>query len=557
VAKARGRTTLTPASAKASIPAMSSTTLSHSHWPADTSEQILDTTVGGVLRDAAAEAADAPALIEGAADPARARRWTYSELREQSERMAQALLERFDPGEHVAVWAANQPEWLMLEFGAALAGLVLVTVNPAYRPAELAYVLGQSGAAGIVLASQHRGQDMLAALASVRAQLPRLREVIPLSAWDSFLATGNKRSPLPDVHPYDAAQIQYTSGTTGFPKGALLHHRGLTNNARLTVRRVQMQPGEVYLNPMPLFHTAGSGTVTLGSVQALGTQVLVPAFQPGLVLELAERERANLLLAVPTMLIAMLEHPALDGRDLTSFRVVISGGALVPPDVVQAIERRLGARFSIVFGQTETSPIITMTGLEESFKDRSTTLGRPLSQTEVKIADPTSGETLPCGEVGELCASGYLVMTGYYDMPEATAAAIDTDGWLHTGDLGSIDERGYCRIEGRLKDMIVRGGENIYPREIENALFEHPAVGEVAVLGIPDRHWGEQVAAFIRPAAAGPPPDFRELDAYLRGRLAPYKRPRIWKLVDEFPLTASGKIQKHILREQYNAEATE
>jgi len=378
-------------------------------------------------------------------------------------------------------------------------------------------------------------------------------QTVALSRWAEFLASARDGTRLPAVAPDAPAQIQYTSGTTGEPKGALLHHRGLTNNARLAFEVLGARAGDVCLSAMPLFHTVGCGMGVLGTAQIGGSYVVVGAFEPGLMLEVAERERANLMLAVPTMLIAMLEHPAIATRDLSAVRVVASGGSLIAPELVRAIEERTGARFVIQYGQTEASPVITMTSPSDGFEQRSTTLGRPLPHTEVKIVDPATGATVTYGAVGELCARGYMVMSGYHEMPEATTAAIDAEGWLHTGDLASTDERGYCRIEGRLKDMIIRGGENIYPREIENLLFEHPAVGEVAVVGIPDATWGEQVAAFIRPAAGvtGSKIDTAELQAFARARLAGYKCPRIWEVVEEFPLTASGKIRKHLLRDRY------
>jgi fatty-acyl-CoA synthase len=414
-------------------------------------------------------------------------------------------------------------------------------------------VLAQSRSAGIFLAEEYRGNWMAEALESVRNELPGLREAVVLSRWAEFLASGRNATRLREVAADAPAQIQYTSGTTGEPKGALLHHRGLTNNARFAFEVLGARAGEVCLSAMPLFHTVGCGMGVLGTVQIRGSYVLVGAFEPRLMLELAERERANLMLGVPTMLIAMLEHPEIATRDLSALRVVASGGSLVAPELVRAIEERIGARFVIQFGQTEASPVITMTSPSDDFEPRSTTLGRPLPHTEVKIVDPATGATLTCGAVGELCARGYMVMSGYHEMPKATAAAIDADGWLHTGDLASMDPRGYCRIEGRLKDVIIRGGENIYPREIENLLFEHPAVSEVAVVGVPDATWGEQVAAFIRPAAsmAADEIDTDELQAFTRAHLAGYKCPRIWEIVDEFPLTASGKIRKHVLRDRY------
>jgi fatty-acyl-CoA synthase len=526
--------------------------LSESHYPADQSEPVLDSTVGGILRDAAEAAPDCCALVGGHPDPAARRRWSYGELLGDAERCARALLGRFAPGERVAVWAPNIPEWEVVEFGAALAGLILVTVNPAYKPRELAYVLRQSGAAGIFLLPEFRGNQMTQSLEAVEGELPQLREAILFSGFDEFLASADSAQPLPDVGPDDPVQIQYTSGTTGFPKGALLHHRGLTNNARLTLGQLQLAPGETYVNPFPMFHTAGCGAGALGCVSHQLTHVPVLAFDPALMLDLIESERAGALAGVSTVLIALSEHDDFDRRDLSSVRVALSGGALVPPTLVKHIEERLGVRFSIIYGQTESSPVITQGRLDDSFEDRSTTVGRPLPQAEVRIVDPGSGETVPCGVVGELCTRGYLVMHGYFEMADATEAAVDARGWLHTGDLASMDDRGYCRIEGRLKDMIIRGGENIFPREIEQRLFTHDSVSDAAVVGIRDEKWGEQVCAFVR-AVPGAVPDTAELDAYVRAELAAYKAPRIWVFVEEFPMTASGKVQKFVLRERFEA----
>ena len=356
---------------------------------------------------------------------------------------------------------------------------------------------------------------------------------------------------LPEVRPGDIAQIQYTSGTTGFPKGAELRHRGLTNNARFYAERIGLQPGEVYVNPMPLFHTAGCGMGVLGTAQRLAVHVPVLAFDPALVLELCEAQRAAVFGGVPTMLIALLGHPDLELRDLSSLRAAVSGGAPVPAELVRRVEERLGVRVSVVFGTTECSPLLTQVKLDDSVHDRAGTLGSPLPQTEIKIADLATGQPVPVGQAGELCARGYMVMRGYHDAPQATATAIDAGGWYHTGDLASIDARGYLRIEGRIKDMIIRGGENIYPREIEDALFTHPAVAEAAVVGVPDETWGEVVAAFVRPAPGQPAPDPEELRAHCRQRLAPNKTPLHWVFVDAFPMTPSGKIQKYKLREEF------
>jgi fatty-acyl-CoA synthase len=533
---------------------MRTSPLVQSYWPADTSEPILETTVGSILRDAAARTADLPALVEGVPDPTARRRWTYGELLDQAERVARALLGRFAPGERVAVWANNIPEWVLLEFGAALAGMTLVTVNPAYRSGELAYVLKQSRANGIFLVPEYRGNPMAATLEALRPELTELREAILFSDWRSFVASGSPTERLPAVRPEQAAQIQYTSGTTGFPKGAVLHHRGITNNARLYMRRLGTAPGDVYVNLLPLFHTAGCVMGTLGPVQHLATQVLMPFFDPALQLALIESERATSFGGVPTMLIALLEHPDFPKRDHSSLRSAWTGGATVPPELVRQIESTLDIPLLIGLGQTEASPVLTLVRLDDTPEDRSMSLGRPLPQTEVKIVDPATGQTVPPGTVGELCTRGYLVMTGYFENPAATAAAIDLDGWLHTGDLGSMDTRGYCYFAGRLKDMIIRGGENIYPREIEQLLFSHPKVADVAVVGLPDPKWGEQVAAFVRPAV-GQHPTAEELFAYCRQHLSPHKTPRYWEFVAGFPLTPSGKVQKFVLRDRVVAAA--
>jgi fatty-acyl-CoA synthase len=525
--------------------------LRESYYAADQSDQVRETTVGGILREAANAAADQPALIGGHPDPAERRRWSYDELLQDAERCADALLGRFETGERIAVWAPNVPEWEIVEFGAALAGMILVTVNPAYKPGELKYVLEQSGSSGIFFMPEFRGNPMEQSLHGVRAELPLLREAIAFTELEAFLSSGSGGERLPAVAPEDPVQIQYTSGTTGFPKGALLHHRGLTNNARMTLGLIGLAPGEVYVNPFPLFHTAGCGLGALGCVSHRLTHVPVLAFEPGLMLDLIEQERASALAGVATVLIALTEDPSFDRRDLSSVRAAISGGALVAPELVKRIEDRLGAPFSIIYGQTEASPVVTQGRPDDSFEDRATTVGRPLPQTEVKIVDP-GGRTLPCGDVGELCARGYLVMNGYYEMPEASGEAIDQEGWLHTGDLASMDERGHCRIEGRLKDMIIRGGENIFPREIEQRLFIHEQVADVAVVGIPDEKWGEQVCAFVR-AAPGCAPEKEDLDAHVRTELAAYKAPRIWVFVEEFPMTPSGKIQKFVLRDRLTA----
>lgn len=528
--------------------------LTMSYWPADTSREIEEMAVGEALRRAAAEVPDTTALVTGVPDPERRQRWTYLDLLEQSERAAQALLSRFAPGDRVAVWANNIPEWVLLEYATALAGITLVTVNPTLRANELVYVLGQSRSDGIFFVPEYRGNLMAETLARVREHLPALRETISFTDWHEFCREGSPTQPLPEVAPGAPAQIQYTSGTTGIPKGAILHHRGVVNNARLSyVDRLKLEPGNVQLSPMPLFHTAGCVISVLGALASRGTLVLPPFFEPALCLDLIEAEWTGTVVGVPTMLLRLLDHPRFASTDLSHVTRVLSGGTVVPPPLVRRIEAVFAATCSIVFAQTEASPVITQTSPSDATSDRVGTVGRPLACTEVKVADPHSGEPLTIGQVGEICTRGYHVMTGYFDQPQMTAATIDTEGWLHTGDLASMDARGYCRIEGRLKDMIIRGGENIYPQEIEHVLFARDDVADVAVVGVPDEVWGEQVVAFVKPAA-GRTLDQKELFAYCRQHLAPHKTPRHWIFIDEFPLTASGKIQKYVLRDQFQAE---
>jgi fatty-acyl-CoA synthase len=531
------------------------TPLSTSYWPAERREPLRQTTIGRLLRDAARDVPDRVALVDGQPDPAARRRWTYAELLGEAEAAAQALLARFEPGDRVAVWAANRPEWVVLQLGAGLAGLVLVTVNPAYRAQELEYVLRQSRSVGLVHEAAYRGTFMTAVVDEVRPRLPDLRDVACFDDWDDFLASGRRAEPrpLPEVQPADPVQIQYTSGTTGFAKGALLHHLGAVNAAAFSAERAGFAEGDVWIDPIPLFHVGGSVLTGVGTIVRRGTHVVVPGFEPGLVLELVEAERGNLLLAVPTMLVALLDHPVRPRRDLTSIRTVMSGSSTVPAELVRRTKALLSCDFSILFGQTELHGVLTQTHPTDTDDDQAETIGRPLPQVEVKVADPATGHALPIGEPGEICARGYQAMLGYFELPEATAATLDHDGWLHTGDLGSMDERGYLRITGRLKDIIIRGGENIHPREIEELLSTHPAVGEVAVLGVPDPRWGEQVGAVILPAPGRPSPTPGELHAYCRAHLAAFKTPRVWYFVDELPLTPSGKVQKFVLRERIRA----
>ncbi len=524
-------------------------TLTQSLYEMDLGDPLVEEPIGTVLLRAAERHRQAIALVDGDPDPAARRDWTFEALAADAQRVAHALLRRFSPGDRVAIWSSNSPEWVLIEFGAALAGLVLVTVNPAYLGRELAHVLSQSQARGIFVQDLYRGRNLLAVLDEVRGTLPALETVIPMSGWDEFLDATGEGQPLPTVAADDLAQIQYTSGTTGAPKGACLTHRGLANNGRLYARAIGAVPGDVWINPMPMFHTAGCGLATLGALQTGGVHVIPPGFRAAEILDLFERERGTVMLCVPTMLVRILEERRSRERAPASWRLVTLGGAPVSPDLVREAQDELGVEVGIGFGQTEASPYLTHTVAGDDHPGWMETVGRPLPHTDVKIVDPASGDLLPVGTPGEICGRGYGIMPGYFRDEATSRLVLDADGWLHTGDIGSMDAQGYVRVHGRLRDMIIRGGENIYPREIEEVLSAHPGVAAVAALGLPDPVWGETVVAFVQ-AKAGASPSADELDSFCGERLASYKRPGQYHFVDAFPETASGKVQKFVLRDR-------
>lgn len=523
--------------------------LADSRWPADHSIALLETTVGDLLRQCAAETPDRVAFVEGLSAVAGRRRWTYRQLLDSAEAVARALLRRFKPGERVAVWSQSRAEWVLLQHGAGMAGLVLVTVNPAYLEDELAHVLASSGAAGIFYTERYRDNDTAALVRAVRPRLGALREAIGFGDWDAFVASADSALPLPLVKPGDMVQIQFTSGTTGRPKGACLHHRGLINAARFAAMRAGFPAGGAWASAMPLFHIGGCASGEFGAFTARGTLVMQPVFDAGVMLELIESEGVCHLHAVPTMLYAMLEHAEFAHRRLDSLKTIMSGGSPVPATLVRRVRDLLGCRFTITFGQTELNGVICQTHPEDDPERQSTTIGQPAPQMEVKIADPVTGAVRALGEPGEIWARGYQAMLGYFNSAAGEETALTADGWLKTGDLASMDEAGYLSIAGRLKDCIIRGGENIYPREIEDVLLTHPAVQQASVVGVPDPKWVEAVAAVIRLRDGLASPTALELHQYCRARLAAYKTPAQWFIVDEFPLTLSGKIQKFALRE--------
>ncbi|WP_203555990.1 AMP-binding protein [Bacillus sp. B15-48] len=533
------------------------TRLIESYWPADTTRSLHDWTLGQALREAAAEVPDRIALIEGIADTQKRRRWTYAELLEDAEKTAAALLSKFKPGERIAVWAPNVVEWVLIEFGCALAGMTLVTVNPAYKANELEYVLNQSRAAGLFLIEEYRGHDMMATANQIRDNVPNLREVIGVSRFADFIKSGIIQV-FPEVKPKDHCIIMYTSGTTGFAKGVLFNHKGTVNACYFTAEGAGLEIGGVWVNPMPMFHIGGCGLATVGVIMQRGTQVLVPYFDPALLLQLFEEEKGTFSLLVPTMIEALLNHPDRKKFNLSTLKHFMSGASKVEASLVRRVASEMGIGVSIVFGQTEMHGVVSQTHREDSVEDQTETLGQSMPHCEIKVADPETGEILPIGVQGEFCyRSTYQTMDGYDNMPAETAKVITPDGWFHSGDIGTMDERGFLRITGRIKDMIIRGGENIYPAEIEQLLKSHPKVADATVIGVPDPVFGEQVAAVIIPQSEEDPPVPDELSEYCKTNLAGYKRPRQWYFVSEFPITATGKLQKYRLKEQILQEKLE
>ena len=524
--------------------------LSTSYFPAQTDAKIWDTTVGVHLREVAVDHPDLVAMVE-IDDAGQARgKWTYSNLLANSDRLARSLASRFAPGEKVVVWAPNIPEWIFMEYACGLAGLVLVTANPSFQAKELRYVLEQSGAVALFMVDEFRGNPMREIAENATASVEGIREVINLNDEAALHARGDLEGVLPAVAPDDAAQIQYTSGTTGFPKGAVLSHKNLINNARLYCDRKKVGRHSVWANFMPLFHTAGCATGALGCLQAACKMLLIKRFDADVFAKLIEEQEVTTCFAVPTMLFGLLEALERKPRDMSSLEVISTGGAPVPPELVRRVRNRLDCHLLSAFGQTEHSPMICLNPIEATQEQIVETAGQPLPQTEVSVQSPEDSRVMPIGEVGEICARSYGVMIGYNDNPDATGAAIDEDGWLHTGDLGTMDAQGFIRVTGRVKDMIIRGGENLFPAEIEAVLVEHAQIRQVAVVGLPDEKWGEIIAAFMLSETT---PELHELKAYCQKHLSAQKTPTTWVQVPEFPLTGSGKVQKFAIRDKFLA----
>ena len=535
-------------------------------------------TIGGVLRATARRCPERTAAVFSAVGWRR----TWRALDDEVDRAARGLLAAgFRRGDHFGVWATNVPEWLVLQFATARIGVVLVTVNPSYRPEELAYVIRQADLKGLAVVDRFKSTDFHAAVAEVvpdlavragrgpRASASRLEVVVSLRgetpagmvSWEALLAAGDAVTPgelaaaEALVHASDPINIQFTSGTTGAPKGATLSHRNVLVNAWHAAAAQRLTEADVMCVPVPLYHCFGCVLGTLASVVSAAT-IVFPAevFQADATLAAIEAERCTVLYGVPTMFIALLEHADASRRDLRSLRTGIMAGSPCPVELMKRVTGEMGVReLTIGYGQTEASPLITQTHVDDPPEIRGGTVGRPLPGVEVQVVDPADGRTLGDGEVGELCARGHGVMLGYYRMPDMTARAIDAGGWLHTGDLAVREPGGTYRITGRLKDLVIRGGENIHPREVEEVLHAHPAVRDVQVIGVPDERFGEQVMAWVA-LREGCAATAAELAGHCRARLAYFKVPHYWKFVDGFPTTVTGKVQKFRMREIAIAE---
>jgi fatty-acyl-CoA synthase len=490
-------------------------------------------------------------------------RATYRELWELVDRAARGLLARgAKTGDRVGVWAPNRFEWVVLQYATARIGAILVNINPAYKATELEYALNKSGVSLLCLARGFRQTDYLAILAEVRGRCAQLRDTLMIdSEWAMLLASGESVSAaqLAEVESKlqfdDAINIQYTSGTTGFPKGATLSHHNILNNAYFTAERMLYTERDRVCVPVPFYHCFG---MVLGNLccTSRGACIVVPgeAFDALAVLETVQAERCTSLYGVPTMFIAELDHPRFAEFDLSSLRTGAMAGAPCPVEVMKQVQARMHMRdVTIVCGMTETSPASTQTTTDDPFEKRVETVGRAHPHAEIKIIDPSTKQIVPRGTPGEQCTRGYLVMLGYWADVEATAKAIDAQGWMHTGDLAVMDDDGYVRIVGRIKDIIIRGGENISPREVEEFLHTIPGVVEAQVIGVPCPKYGEEVMAWVR-LRAGVTMTADELRAACQGRIATFKIPRYWKFVDAFPLTVTGKVQKYRMREIAAAE---
>ncbi|GAA1878104.1 AMP-binding protein [Actinomadura bangladeshensis] len=519
------------------------------------STPLLGDTIGANLDKTVTAFPERDALV----DRTSGRRWTYEQFADDVEAVALGLRDLgVVKGDRVGIWSPNCAEWMLVQYATAKLGAILVNINPAYRVHELEFVLNQAGIRTLVSASAFKTSDYAAMVDEVKPKCPALRDVILIgtSDWDGLMEAGRIADPavLNDIAltltADDPINIQYTSGTTGFPKGATLSHHNILNNGYFVGELCGYDEEDRVCVPVPFYHCFG---MVMGNLAATshGACVVIPApaFDPKATLDAVAAERCTSLYGVPTMFIAVLNEPSLDGLDLSCLRTGIMAGSPCPVEVMKQVIDRLGmSEVAICYGMTETSPVSTQTRAGDSLDRRVSTVGTVLPHLEIKIIDPETGVTVPRGTPGEFCTRGYSVMLGYWEEPDKTAEAIDAARWMHTGDLAVMDDEGYVNITGRIKDMVIRGGENIYPREIEEFLYTHPDIVDAQVIGVPDEKYGEELMAWVRLREGVPGLTAEELRAFCEGKLAHYKVPRYVHVVDEFPMTVTGKIRKVQMR---------
>lgn len=529
------------------------------------SEPLLYKTVGAVLEEAAERWGDREALVVGHQNI----RWSYRQLDEAADRLAAGFVRLgLAPGDRIGVWAPNRYEWVVTQFATAKAGLILVTINPAYRTSELEYALNKVGCKALVLAPSFKTSDYAAMFEQVRPKVPMLQAAIltddaPRAGFLRYTDVASSGTPAdlqrvrelrPLLQPEDAINIQFTSGTTGLPKGATLSHHNVVNNGYFVARRMTFTENDRLCTPVPLYHCFGMVMGVLGCATH-GAAMIFPgeAFEPKSVLEALQAERCTGLFGVPTMFIAELEHPDFKRYDLRTLRTGVMAGAPCPVEIMKRVISDMHMKeVTICYGMTETSPVSFQSCRDDSLERRVSTVGTIHPHLEVKIVD-AEGRVTPRGERGELLTRGYSVMHGYWDDEEKSQQAIDPQGWMHTGDLATLDEAGYCNIVGRVKDLIIRGGENVSPREIEEFLYRHPKIQDVQVFGVPDRRYGEVVCAWIK-LKAGERCEAEAIRAFCREQIAHYKVPAHIRFVEQFPMTVTGKIQKYLMRQEMSRE---
>jgi len=526
--------------------------MSYVHGASDV--PLLGETIFQNLRRTAERFGDHEALVASHQD----RRTTYRRLVEECEVVARGLLARgVNKGDRVGIWSPNRYEWVIVQYATAAMGAILVNINPAYRTSELEYALNQSGISLLILAARFRQADYKAMVAEVRDRCPDLRETLVIDeGWDALVrdAATVSEARLHEIESSlqfdDPINIQYTSGTTGFPKGATLTHHNILNNGFFIGEALKYSERDRVCIPVPFYHCFG---MVLGNLACTthGATMVIPAeaFDPVVTMETVERERCTSLYGVPTMFIAELEHPRFKEFDFSTLRTGIMAGSPCPVEVMKKVQTTMHIpEMTIAYGMTETSPVSTQCATDDPLEKRVATVGRVHPHVEIKIVDPATGAVVPRDTTGELCSRGYMVMLGYWNNEEATRGAIDRARWMHTGDLATMDSDGYVNIVGRIKDMIIRGGENIYPREVEEFLYGHPDIADVQVIGVPSEKYGEEVVAWVK-LREGAAVTGEELAAWCKGKIASFKIPRHWKFVDAFPMTVTGKVQKFKMRE--------